>query len=117
MSARKGWGPGRSLRRHPGLPEVAVLLATCTGWSLRAYPPGANEGCDAAGQKIDFAATKAERLANGDLRLSIEERYPDHQAYVSAVVRAALQLRLEHLLLDEDLWADYLAAAPSSGRQ
>src|SRR5947209_14106879 len=105
MSARKGWGPGRSLRRHPGLPEVAVLLATCTGWSLRAYPPGANEGCDAAGQKIDFAATKAERVGNGDPRLSIEERYANHDEYVSAVAHAAFELRRQRLLLNDDVLA------------
>ena len=44
------------------LPEIAAPLATYTGWALRAFPPGANEGCDAAGQKIDLALTRAERL-------------------------------------------------------
>src|SRR5262245_54266197 len=29
------------------LPDVAVPLATYTGWGLRAYPSGANDGCDA----------------------------------------------------------------------
>jgi len=67
------------------LPDVAVPLATYTGWVLRAFPPGANEGCDAAGQKIDFAQTRAERLSSGDPRLSIEERYPRHARYVRAV--------------------------------
>jgi hypothetical protein len=96
------------------LPDVALPLATYTGWGLRAFPPGANDGCDAAGQKIDFAATKGERLAAGDPRLSIEERYPNHDAYVSAVVRAAFELRRQRLLLDEDTLAYILAAAESS---
>ncbi len=95
------------------LPEVAAPLATYTGWGLRAFPPGANESCDAAGQKIDFAATKAERLANGDQRLSIEERYPSHDAYVSAVAHSAFELRRQRLLLDEDVLAYILAAAES----
>jgi hypothetical protein len=95
------------------LPEVAAPVATYTGWGLRAFPMGANEGCDAFGQKIDFAATKAERLSNGDPRPSIEERYPNHDAYVKAVAHAALQLRRERLLLDDDVFAYIVAAATS----
>jgi hypothetical protein len=85
------------------LPDVAVPLATYTGWALRAYPPGANDGCDAFGPKIDFAQTKASRLVAGDPRLSIEERYPTQQAYVTAVAEAAKGLYRERLLLDEDV--------------
>ncbi|HEY3458893.1 MAG TPA: alpha/beta hydrolase domain-containing protein [Bryobacteraceae bacterium] len=96
------------------LPEVAAPVATYTGWGLRAFPRGANEGCDAFGQKIDFAATKAERLSNGDPRLSIEERYPNHDAYVTAVAHAALELRRKRLLLDDDLLAYIVAAVESS---
>lgn len=83
------------------LPEVTVPLATYTGWALRAN--GGDDGCDAAGQKIDFAATKAERLKAGDPRLSIEERYPNHEIYVNAVTQAANALRGERLLLDDDV--------------
>lgn len=83
------------------LPDVAGPLATYTGWALRAN--AGDDGCDAAGQKIDFAKTKAERLASGDPRLSIEERYPTHEQYVSAVTRAANALRQDRLLLDEDV--------------
>src|SRR5215472_8016241 len=82
------------------LPEVAVPLATYTGWNLRAYPPGANDGCDAAGSKIDFPMTRADRLATGDPRLSLEERYPSHDAYVAAVTNAAQDLQQQRLLLD-----------------
>jgi hypothetical protein len=92
------------------LPEVAVPLATYTGWGLRAFPAGANDGCDAAGQVIAFAPTQADRLATGDPRPSIDERYPDHAAYVSAVTRAANELRQQRLLLDDDVEA-YIAAA------
>lgn len=96
------------------LPEVAVPLATYTGWGLRAFPPGANEGCDAAGQKIDFALTRAERLSSGDLRLSLEERYPHHGKYVREVVHVATELHQQHLLLDEDVRAYITAAAQST---
>jgi len=36
----------------------------------------ANDCCEGAGQMIAFPKTKAVRLASGDPRLSIEERYP-----------------------------------------
>jgi hypothetical protein len=83
------------------LPDVAVPLATYTGWALRAR--AGDEGCDGAGQKIDFAKTKADRLAAGDPRLSIEERYSTHEAYVGAVTRAANTLRRDRFLLEEDV--------------
>jgi hypothetical protein len=66
------------------IPEVAVPLATYTGWALRAVPAGGDDGCDAAGQQIAFAKTKAERIALGDPRPSLEERYPSHAEYVNA---------------------------------
>jgi hypothetical protein len=96
------------------LPEISAPLATYTGWGLRAFPPGANEGCDAAGQKINFPLTRSERLNTGDPRLSIEERYPNHGKYVSAVARAANELHRERLLLDEDVQAYIDAAAHST---
>ncbi len=96
------------------LPDVAVPLATYTGWALRANPPGGNDGCDAAGQKIDFNQTKAERLAVGDPRLSIEERYPNHWKYVTAVAHAAHGLYLQRFLLGEDVQRYIEAAAKSS---
>jgi len=57
------------------LPDVAALIATYTGWALRAEPAGANDGSDGAGQMIPFAKTKAERTANDDPRPLLEERY------------------------------------------
>jgi len=83
------------------LPDVAVPLATYTGWALRAR--AGDEGCDGAGQKIDFARTKSDRLAAGDPRLSIEERYATHEAYVGAVTRAANTLHRDRFLLEEDV--------------
>jgi hypothetical protein len=93
------------------LPDVAVPVATYTGWALRAE---GLDGCDAAGQKISFAKTRAERLAAGDPRPSLEERYADHGAYVSAVTRAAQALRAERFLLDEDVAAATAAAQAAS---
>jgi hypothetical protein len=95
------------------LPEVAAPVATYSGWNLRALPAGANDGCDASGQIIDFARTRAERLATGDPRLSLEERYPTHDAYIGAVTSAANDLAQQRLLLEQDV-ARYVQAAQQS---
>ena len=89
------------------MPEVAVPVATYTGWALRA---DGLDGCDAAGQKLNFAKTKAERLASGDPRLSLEERYKDHATYVEAVRRAAEELKAQRFMLEEDVAATVAAA-------
>jgi alpha/beta hydrolase family protein len=83
------------------LPDVTVPLATYTGWALRAGPQ-ANDGCESAGQYIPFARTKADRLASGDPRPSIEERYPSYDQYRSAVMRAIDDLVKDRLMLCED---------------
>ena len=85
------------------LPEVAVPLATYTGWNLRAMPIGGDDGCDGFGQQIDFARSKAERITNADPRLSLEERYPSHADYVNRVAAVATGLARDRLLLDEDV--------------
>jgi hypothetical protein len=82
------------------LPEVSVSVATYTGWALRA---DGHDGCDAAGQRLDFAKTKAARLASGDPRPSLEERYADHADYVGQVTRAAQELKDQRFLLQEDV--------------
>ncbi len=88
----------------PGIRTVDVQapVATYTGWGLRRAPFAANEDCALTGQYIPFAATKAERLAKGDPRLSVEERYPNHQAYVDRVTGAVNDLVRNRLLLEED---------------
>lgn len=99
------------------LPDVSVPLATYTGWALRASAPGDPvpivDGCDAAGQRIAFAKTMADRLAAGDPRPSLQERYVDHATYVNLVTQAAQQLQSERLLLDMDVQA-YIAAAQAA---
>ena len=57
---------------------------------------------------IPFARTKAERMANNDPRLSLEERYRDHAGYVEAVKTAAAKAVAEGFLLQAD--ADKLIA-------
>ena len=83
------------------LPDVTVPLATYTGWALRSGPQ-ANDGCEAAGQFVPFAKTKAERMNSGDPRPSIEERYPSFAAYFSAVEKAIDEMIAKRLMLPED---------------
>jgi len=83
------------------LPDVTVPLATYTGWALRAGSQ-ADDGCEAAGQYIPFARTQADRIASGDPRPSVEERYPSFGEYRSAVMRAIDDLVKDRLMLCED---------------
>src|SRR6185295_12368056 len=75
--------------------------ATYTGWSLRAGPQ-AGDGCEAAGQMIAFPKTKAERLASGDPRLSIEERYPSFSVYAAKMRAAVEEMVAKRVMLTED---------------
>jgi len=92
------------------MPDVAVPVATYTGWALRA---GSEDGCDGAGQFVPFAKTKAEREMNGDPRPSLEERYASHDDFVAKVKAAAEGLRSQRLLLDVDVQT-YVTRAEAS---
>ena len=85
------------------LPPVAVPVATTTGWALRGEGYGLGDGCEAAGQNLPFPRTRRERLASGDPRLSLAERYRTHDGYVEAVTKAAQRLMQDRLLLEEDV--------------
>jgi hypothetical protein len=59
------------------LPDVAVPVATYTGWNLRRKDVGADgQLASLLGSYIPFAKTKAERDKSGDPRLALHERYP-----------------------------------------
>ncbi len=101
------------------LPDIAVPLATYSGWSLRGGAQ-ANDGCDTQGQMIPFARTRAGRAASGDPRLSIDERYPSMVVYASGVDRVLGELVAARLLLTEDVArerARLLRAAQAVGVQ
>jgi hypothetical protein len=83
------------------LPELTAPLATYTGWALRSGV-WANDGCEGSGQYIPFAKTRAQRIASGDPRPSVEERYPSFGQYYSAVIRAIDGLVKDRFLLCED---------------
>jgi hypothetical protein len=87
-----------------GVPSLLqrVPLGTYTGWNP--IPDGPLKGREkslAAGY-IPFARTKAERMATGDPRLSIEERYPTSAAYYASAVKQAKALVQQRFLLPED---------------
>lgn len=84
------------------LPDIAVPLATYTGWNLYRAPFPDHALCDRDGSYIAFARTRAEREKNGDPRPSVEERYTSKDDYVAKVRRAARELVGARLLLDED---------------
>jgi Alpha/beta hydrolase domain len=93
--------------------EIRAPLGTNTGWNVRAPGFLAPNLCSLSGSYIPFATTEAERLASGDPRRSLEERYGDHAGYVRAVRRAAQQLLRQGFLLLEDANA-FISAAEDS---
>jgi hypothetical protein len=80
---------------------VTVPLATYTGWALR-RGVHANDGCESSGQFIPFPKTEAERVASGDPRRSVEERYKSFGEYHRKIRRALNDMVADRLLLCED---------------
>jgi hypothetical protein len=97
------------------LPHLAAPAGTYTGWNVRAagFAPGAL--ADLQGSQLPFPATRAERVATGDPRPSLEERYAGAEDYARAVAEAARKLVEEGFLLEEDA-ERYAAAARDWGR-
>jgi hypothetical protein len=91
-------------------PDMQAPIATYIGWALRKAGFAEGELLMTNGCIKAFARTKAEREKIGDPRLSIEERYPTHQAYIDAVKRAVDALVKEGFLLAED-GESYIEAA------
>jgi hypothetical protein len=93
--------------------QIRVPLGTSTGWNVRAPGHRPPNLCGLTGTYVPFARTLAERLASGDPRRSLEERYGDHGGFVNAVRKAAQELVRERFLLQEDADA-FVAAADAS---
>jgi hypothetical protein len=83
-------------------PLISAPLGTYVGWNV--FAAGFEKGrfCNNIGGYIPFAATKAERQAKGDPRLSLEERYPSHAAYVAKVKAQADKLVAQRYMLPAD---------------
>jgi len=85
------------------LPDVAVPLATYTGWNFRNRSTGSPGDLVALlGASIPFPVTAAARAAANDPRRSIVERYPTRDDYIDKVRAAADALvRKGYLLVDD----------------
>lgn len=85
-------------------PEIAVPLATYTGWNLRHREAGAeNELVGLAGSYIPFPRTRDEGQRSGDPRASLEARYRSLEDYLDKLKDQAGAMVREGYLLDEDV--------------
>ena len=84
-------------------PEVAVPVATYTGWNLRKDDGGAEEQLvSLQGSYIPFPRTRVDREQSGDPRPSVQERYQSLDEYVRQFTAACDKLRGEGYFLEED---------------
>jgi hypothetical protein len=77
-------------------------LGTYTGWNTNAGGFYKSHIRTNAGGFVPFAKTKNERIASGDPRPSLEERYGTHEQYVAQVRAAAERLVRGRYLLQDD---------------
>jgi hypothetical protein len=87
-----------------GIPSVLhqAPLGSYLGWNVTASGYLKGRACGFSGGFIPFAKTAQQRLASGDPRPSLEERYGTHEKYVEKVREAAKRLVQERFLLQED---------------
>ncbi len=87
-----------------GVPSVLrqAPLGSYLGWNVTADGFDKGTQCTLNGGYIPFAEKMAERIAAGDPRLSLQERYGDHAGYVAKVKSAATKAIGERFLLLED---------------
>jgi hypothetical protein len=99
-----------------GVPVVLLQapLGTYLGWNITATGFHKGQVCNYQGGWIPFAKTLVDRLASGDPRLSLTERYKDHAGYVKAVTAAADNALAQGFLLQADHDALIAAAAASN---
>ncbi|HET7085720.1 MAG TPA: alpha/beta hydrolase domain-containing protein [Rhizomicrobium sp.] len=83
-------------------PLLTAPLGSYVGWNIAASGFEQGRYCGNTGGYIPFAATKAERMAKGDPRPSLEERYPSHAAYVAKVKAQANALVAQRYMLPAD---------------
>ena len=84
------------------LPDIAVPLATYSGWNEYKPPYPKGELADRDGSCLPFPTDKAARQASGDPRPSIAERYASGADYVAKVQAVVATLAKDRLLLAED---------------
>ena len=80
------------------MPELAVPLATYTGWNLfneRSGPTGVVSSMQ--GSFIPFPRTRADRERTNDPRRSVDERYQSRDQYLGLISKAAMRAGPEGL--------------------
>jgi hypothetical protein len=86
------------------LPEIAVPLATHTGWNYRRPSIGAPDRlASEIGSYLPLPRTRAEREKTGDGRKSIAERYASREDYIGRISLVAIELARDRFLLEEDV--------------
>ncbi len=86
------------------LPEIAVPLATHTGWNYRKPSIGAPDRlASEIGSYLPLPRTREERERTGDGRKSIAERYASKEEYLGRISLAALALVGDGFLLADDV--------------
>ena len=86
------------------LPQIAVPLATHTGWNYRRPEIGAPDRlASEIGSYLPLPKTRADAQRTGDGRVSIEERYANKQAYLERISAVARELLDQRYLLAEDV--------------
>ena len=86
------------------LPDVAVPLATYTGWNVRSASGGAADDlAPLLGSSIPFPTTRAAREAARDPRRSVEERYESRDAYAAKLEQVGDALVLKGYVIYDDL--------------
>jgi hypothetical protein len=85
------------------VPDVDVPLATHTGFGLRKAGFAEGQLCGLNGSYLPLSKDAEERRAKNDPRPSLAERYPTQSAYVQKVRASAERLKIDGLMLEEDV--------------
>ncbi len=86
------------------MPEIAVPLATHTGWNYRRPSIGAPDRlASEIGSYLPLPRTRADREKSGDSRKAIDERYASREDYLGRISLAAVALVDQGYLLAEDV--------------
>jgi hypothetical protein len=86
------------------LPAVELPLGTYGGWNFRSSSIGSPDQLfGEVGSFHPLPCTKDRRIATGDSRLSLEERYGSRDKYQAEVTKSAQKLVEERLLLVDDI--------------
>ena len=94
------------------MPEVAVPLASYTGWNLRSPAIGApGDLLPFLGSWIPFAADAATQKSRGDSRAPVSRRYSNDKEYLGRIDEAAKGLARRGFVMPEDLTGLHARAA------